>query len=82
MICVFIYLFCCQFDEAASHSEGLRLVLFFREQFPTLNNFCPLIVSEAFIAYRIVASRSMSWLVTRLCLFRLLMKGIFGPYVL
>ena len=33
-------------------------------------------------AYRIVASRSMSWLVTCLGLFRLLMKGIFGPYVL
>ena len=32
--------------------------------------------------YRIVASRSMSWLVTCLGLFRLLMKGIFGPYVL
>ena len=32
--------------------------------------------------YRIVASRSTSWLVTCLGLFRLLMKGIFGPYVL
>ena len=32
--------------------------------------------------YRIVASRSMSWLVTCLGLFRLLMKVIFGPYVL
>ena len=32
--------------------------------------------------YRIVASRSMSRLVTCLGLFRLLMKGIFGPYVL
>ena len=33
-------------------------------------------------AYRIVASRSTSRLVTCLGLFRLLMKGIFGPYVL
>ena len=32
--------------------------------------------------YRIVASRSTSRLVTCLGLFRLLMKGIFGPYVL
>ena len=32
--------------------------------------------------YRIVASRSTSQLVTCLGLFRLLMKGIFGPYVL
>ena len=32
--------------------------------------------------YRIVGSRSTSRLVTCLCLFRLLMKGIFGPYVL
>ena len=32
--------------------------------------------------YRIVASRSTSRLVTCLDLFRLLMKGIFGPYVL
>ena len=32
--------------------------------------------------YRIVASRSMSQLVTCLGLYRLLMKGIFGPYVL
>ena len=31
--------------------------------------------------YRIVASRSTSRLVTCLGLFRLLMKGIFGPYV-
>ena len=35
-----------------------------------------------FITYRIVASRSTSRLVTCLGLFRLLMKGIFGPYVL
>jgi len=34
------------------------------------------------IKYRIVASRSTSRLVTCLGLFRLLMKGIFGPYVL
>ena len=33
-------------------------------------------------SYRIVASRSTSRLVTCLGLFRLLMKGIFGPYVL
>ena len=32
--------------------------------------------------YRIVASRSTSRLVTCLGIFRLLMKGIFGPYVL
>ena len=32
--------------------------------------------------YRIVASRSTSRLVTCLGLFRLFMKGIFGPYVL
>jgi hypothetical protein len=32
--------------------------------------------------YRIVASRSTSRLMTCLGLFRLLMKGIFGPYVL
>ena len=32
--------------------------------------------------YRIVASRSTSRLVTCFGLFRLLMKGIFGPYVL
>ena len=32
--------------------------------------------------YRLVASRSTSRLVTCLGLFRLLMKGIFGPYVL
>ena len=32
--------------------------------------------------YRIVASRSTSRLVTCLGLFRLVMKGIFGPYVL
>ena len=34
------------------------------------------------LRYRIVASRSTSRLVTCLGLFRLLMKGIFGPYVL
>ena len=34
------------------------------------------------LTYRIVASRSTSRLVTCLGLFRLLMKGIFGPYVL
>ena len=34
------------------------------------------------IVYRIVASRSTSRLVTCLGLFRLLMMGIFGPYVL
>ena len=34
------------------------------------------------LIYRIVASRSTSRLVTCLGLFRLLMKGIFGPYVL
>ena len=42
-------------------------------------------ISQNFVAfseYRIVASRSTSRLVTSLGLFRLLMKGIFGPYVL
>ena len=42
-------------------------------------------ISQNFVAfseYRIVASRSTSRLVTCLGLFRLLMKGIFGPYVL
>ena len=38
--------------------------------------------SLSYLDYRIVASRSTSWLVTCLGLFRLLMKGIFGPYVL
>ena len=37
---------------------------------------------EMVFIYRIVASRSTSRLVTCLDLFRLLMKGIFGPYVL
>ena len=37
---------------------------------------------KEYLAYRIVASRSTSRLVTCLGLFRLLMKGIFDPYVL
>ena len=37
-------------------------------------------ISVILLMYRIVASRSTSRLVTCLGLFRLLMKGIFGPY--
>ena len=44
--------------------------------------FITKIINRTFIMYRIVASRSTSRLVTCLGLFRLLMKGIFGPYVL
>ena len=44
--------------------------------------FITKIINRTFIMYRIVASRSTSRLVTCLGLFRLLMKEIFGPYVL
>ena len=47
-----------------------------------LSTLIPGLTYSLLCTYRIVASRSTSWLVTCLGLFRLLMKGIFGPYVL
>ena len=49
---------------------------------PSMFSFRPPHTKKAIWKYRIVASRSTSRLVTCLGLYILLMKGIFGPYVL
>ena len=55
---------------------------YFLALFTRIRFFCYEKIEMAKDIYRIVASRSTSRLVTCLGLFRLLMKGIFGPYVL
>ena len=63
-----------------------------RNWFPKMKIFCPrpeivffsIVINHkrCILIYRIVTSRSTSRLVTYLGLFRLLMRGIFGPYIL
>ena len=54
----------------------------FHEEWKIVLEKTPIETLKEFARYRIVTSRSTSRLVTCLGLFRLLMKGIFGPYVL
>ena len=75
-------------SEKMVNTEGIRIPtwdLKMRARFWKISNLdCRVCSCKSAIKidYRIVASRSTSRLVTCLGLFRLLMKGIFGPYVL
>ena len=66
------------------HYTRYILIIWVTVQRNTLETLesCHLLQIQTINIYRIVASRSTSRLVTCLGLFRLLMKGIFGPYVL